>query len=96
MAFSDIVRQAVRRPAQSFSKTTYSESSGKQSFGSIVKKVVMEVEENNAKQGGCPVGTGWQDCKHLAKVGEKMTCRRFCSLCGMEKCSPKYIEKKDS
>lgn len=97
MPLSEIAKEVLARSGRAYSKTASTQIGKRPSFGSIVRKVVEEFEEKNAKEELKAASNElleWHNCKHLVKAGDKMTCRRFFSMCSMDKCLPKYFERK--
>ncbi len=99
MPLSSLAKDVLKKSGRSYSKTVSHQLGKKPSFGSIVAKILREHEEKKGKQ-ELRAGSGevveWHNCKHLVKAGDKMTCRRFFSMCSMDKCTPKYFEKKEN
>ena len=99
MPLSSLAKDLLKKSGRSYSKTASSQLGKKPSFGSIVAKVLKEYEEKKGCQelrADSNEIVEWHNCKHLVKVDDKMTCRRFFSMCSMDKCLPKYFEKKGS
>lgn len=99
MPLSSLAKDVLKKSGRPISETVTRQLGRKTSFGSIVNKVLREFEEKKAKQELMAESNElieWHNCKYLVKAGDKMTCRRFFSMCSMDKCIPKYFEKKES
>ncbi len=62
----------------------------KESFGSIIKKVVNEsIKESNTRIIGDEPVPSWNKCPNLKQSNGEFYCTKFFSLCAKEKCPAK-------